>query len=151
MALAMASTRKEKRTDYIEFGYVLDELIRKYRIRSQTQLSREVEKGGYPVSQSMISYFMLGDYEIPARFVVKVIEVMHDRQSRLGIDHQALAEDTERLLRAWWNSKPPEERHAIAQIYRMSGSPDVTAEDLEDTLNIEVKREEGDGGGAPGG
>lgn len=127
--------RTPKRTDYIEFGDVLDVLLRKYKIRSQTNLSRLLTEGGHPVSQTMISYFMLGDYDIPARFVVRVVGILKARG--------ASQEDIERLMMAWWESKPAEERDAIADIYRLTGSeaPEVTAEDLEDAADAEARRE----------
>jgi hypothetical protein len=129
--------RTPKREELAEFGYVLDELMARYRIRSRTSLSKLLGEADYPVSQPMISYYMLGDYEIPARFVVKTIQVMEERHGA-----PIAGEDRSRLLKAWWESKPPEERAAIEEIYGSAGGPEVTAEDLEDAVDAEARREE---------
>jgi hypothetical protein len=128
--LASKQRRSPKRTDLTEFGYVLEQMISKYRVRSRTQMAKRISDEGYPVSQPMLSYYMLGDHDVPAKLVMKVLTVL-----------KLTPEDRDNLLEAWWATKPEEERQIVSRLCDLIRHNVPTAADEEDANEYRRQRE----------
>lgn len=114
--------RKPKRDMYSEFGEIYDEMLRKYplgdRVKTQTEMSKRLKAVGHPISQTSVSNAMFNDYEVTPKFVLKSLEVFQPEQA-----------DAERLLNAWWQDRPKDQREAMVAIYELMEQYNVSVED----------------------
>lgn len=141
MVLMAERQRRPKRTETTKFGRAWDSLARLRGVRTQQQMADKLHVVGYPTSQPMISYYMLGDPLPPARLVIKIIEA-------LDLD----LEEQRQLARAWRVSLPVEEREALAIVWALSEDEQAQADlrAYEDLRQERATRETEEDGEPPG-
>lgn len=128
MVLLVNGKRSPSEAEPTEFGWLLQLLMRKRRIKTATALSVSLKGDGYPISQQMISRYINGQSKVPLGFVSQIIKT-------LGLDEG----DQSALSNRWAETLPEEERAVIMRVWETRRT---AAENIKAAEGIEAESAE---------
>lgn len=101
---------------YTRFGWYLEELMGRHRIRGQRELARILREGGYPIQQPAISKMMRGESEAKSAFNSALIEILglDEAEAKEYATMAAVVQADKRRL-SWENMKRLREVEALAE------------------------------------